>query len=81
MNFISWLIVGGLAGWIGSRIMNSGSQSLITNIIVGIVGAFIGGFVMSFFGGRGVTGFNIPSILVAIIGSVILLWLVKALRK
>ena len=81
MNFISWLIVGGLAGWIGSRIMNSGSQSLITNIIVGIVGAFIGGFVMSFFGGRGVTGFNIPSILLAIIGSVILLWLVKVLRK
>jgi uncharacterized membrane protein YeaQ/YmgE (transglycosylase-associated protein family) len=82
MGLISWLIVGGLAGWIGSMIMGTNErQGCITNIVVGVIGAFIGGFVMSFFGGRGVTGLNIPSILVAIIGAVILLWLVKALRK
>jgi uncharacterized membrane protein YeaQ/YmgE (transglycosylase-associated protein family) len=81
MNFIAWLIVGGLAGWIGSKIMNSEGQGLLTNIIIGVVGAFIGGFVMNFFGARGVTGLNIPSILVAVIGSVILLWLLKALRS
>ena len=79
MGLISWLVVGGLAGWIGGMIMNTGSQGLLRNIIVGIIGAFIGGFVMNFFGGRGVTGLNIGSILVAIIGSVILLWLMKAL--
>ncbi len=80
-NFISWIILGGLAGWIGSKIMNTEGQGLFTNIIIGVVGAFIGGFVMNFFGARGATGLNIPSILVAVIGSVILLWLMKALRK
>ncbi len=81
-NFVVWVILGGLAGWIGSKIMSTEGQGLFTNIIVGIVGAFIGGFIMrNFFGGAGVTGLNIPSILVAIIGAVILLWLMKALRK
>jgi uncharacterized membrane protein YeaQ/YmgE (transglycosylase-associated protein family) len=82
MGILSWIIVGGLAGWIASMIMGTNErQGCLTNIIVGIVGSFIGGFVMSFFGGRGVTRLDIPSILVAIIGSVILLWVVKALRK
>jgi uncharacterized membrane protein YeaQ/YmgE (transglycosylase-associated protein family) len=80
MGLVSWLIVGGLAGWIASMIMGTNErQGCITNIVVGVVGAFIGGFVMSFFGGQGVTGYNIPSILVAVIGAVILLWLVNAL--
>jgi uncharacterized membrane protein YeaQ/YmgE (transglycosylase-associated protein family) len=82
MGLLSWIIVGGLAGWIASMIMGTNErQGCLTNIIVGVIGSFLGGFVMSFFGGRGVTGFDIPSILVAIIGSVILLWIVKALRK
>lgn len=82
MNFIAWAILGGLAGWIASMIMGTNErQGCFLNIVVGVIGAFVGGFVMSFFGGQGVTGFNIPSLLVAIIGSVILLWIVKALRK
>jgi uncharacterized membrane protein YeaQ/YmgE (transglycosylase-associated protein family) len=81
MNFIAWLVVGGLAGWIGGRIMKTGNQSLLTNIIVGVIGAVIGGFVMNFFGSQGATRIDIYSILVAVIGSVILLWLLKALRK
>jgi uncharacterized membrane protein YeaQ/YmgE (transglycosylase-associated protein family) len=82
MGILAWIILGGLAGWIASMIMGTNErQGCFVNIVVGIIGAFIGGFVMSFFGGTGVTGFNIPSILVAIIGAVILLWLVKALRK
>jgi uncharacterized membrane protein YeaQ/YmgE (transglycosylase-associated protein family) len=82
MGLLSWIIVGGLAGWIASMIMGTNErQGCLTNIIVGVIGAFIGGFVMSFFGGTGVTGLNIPSILVAIIGAVILLWIAKALRK
>jgi uncharacterized membrane protein YeaQ/YmgE (transglycosylase-associated protein family) len=82
MNFIAWAILGGLAGWIASMIMGTNErQGCFLNIIVGVIGAFVGGFVMSFFGGQGVTGFNIPSLLVAIIGSVILLWIVKALRR
>jgi uncharacterized membrane protein YeaQ/YmgE (transglycosylase-associated protein family) len=82
VSIIAWVVLGGLAGWIASMIMGTNErQGCFMNIIVGVVGAFIGGFVMSFFGGQGVTGLNIPSILVAIIGAVILLWLVKALRK
>lgn len=82
MGLISWIILGGLAGWIASMIMGTNErQGCITNIIVGVIGAFIGGFVMSFFGGVGVTRLDIRSILVAVIGSVILLWIVKALRK
>jgi uncharacterized membrane protein YeaQ/YmgE (transglycosylase-associated protein family) len=82
MGLISWIILGALAGWIASMIMGTNErQGCFLNIVVGIIGAFIGGFVMSFFGGTGVTGLNIPSILVAIIGAVILLWIVKALRK
>jgi uncharacterized membrane protein YeaQ/YmgE (transglycosylase-associated protein family) len=53
----------------------------IANIVVGIVGAFIGGWIMSFFGAQGVTGFNIPSLLVAIGGAVVLLWVVGLLRR
>jgi uncharacterized membrane protein YeaQ/YmgE (transglycosylase-associated protein family) len=82
MSIIAWIILGGLAGWIASMIMGTNErQGCLMNIIVGVIGAFIGGFVMSFFGGQGVTGLNIPSILVAIIGAVILLWIAKALRK
>jgi uncharacterized membrane protein YeaQ/YmgE (transglycosylase-associated protein family) len=82
MGILSWIILGGLAGWIASMIMGTNErQGCLMNVIVGVIGAFIGGFVMSFFGGTGVTGLNIPSILVAIIGAVILLWLVRALRK
>jgi uncharacterized membrane protein YeaQ/YmgE (transglycosylase-associated protein family) len=82
MGFISWLIVGGLAGWIASMIMGTNErQGCLANIVIGIVGAMIGGFVMNFFGGQGVTGLNITSILVAVIGAVILLWVVKAIRK
>ena len=53
----------------------------IANIIVGIVGAFIGGFIMSFFGAQGVTGFNLPSLLVAIVGAVVLLFVVGLFRR
>ena len=82
MSIIAWIVLGALAGWIASLIMGTNSQQgCLTDIIVGIVGAFIGGFVMNFFGGGGVTGFNIPSIIVAVIGAVILLAVVKAVRK
>lgn len=82
MGLLSWLIVGGLAGWIASKIMNTDhSMGLIANIIVGVIGAFVGGFIVGIFGGSGVTGFNVWSILVAILGAVVLLWVVKKIRK
>lgn len=82
MGIIAWLIVGGLAGWIASMIMGKNEQmGLVANIIVGIIGAFIGGLVMNAIGGNGdMTGVNISSILVAVLGSVILLWIIKLIK-
>ncbi len=78
MNIIGWIILGGLAGWVASMIMGSNAQQgVIGNIVVGIIGAFVGGFVMSLFGGSGVTGFNFTSFLVALLGAVIALWVLK----
>lgn len=80
MGLLLWIVLGALAGWIASMIVRS-QQGLLLDIIVGIVGALIGGWVMSLFGYGGVSGFNVYSIVVAILGSVILLAIVKAIRR
>lgn len=82
MSIIIWLIVGALAGWIASMIMKTDAQmGAIANIVVGIIGAFIGGWVVSLFGVQVAEGqLNVPSILTAILGAVILLAIVKAVR-
>jgi uncharacterized membrane protein YeaQ/YmgE (transglycosylase-associated protein family) len=72
MEFIVWIVVGAIAGWLAGMVMKSGG-GLLTDIIVGIVGAFIGGFLFSVVGLSGTTGFNIWSIFVAFIGAVVLL--------
>lgn len=82
MGIISWIILGGVAGWIGSLVMGTDkSQGLGLNIAVGIVGALLGGAVFSFLGNYGITGFNFYSLLVATIGSIIFLWLVNVVRS
>ena len=85
MGFFAWIILGGLAGWIASIIAgNDKQQGLLGNVVVGVVGALIGGFIVAVLGGRGVTGFNVWSLLVAVLGSLILLSLMgktKTARK
>jgi len=82
MGIVLWVIFGAIAGWIASKIMKTDAeQGALLNIVVGIIGAFVGGFVFSAFGGSDVTGFNLYSLLVAIVGSVILLAIVKAFKK
>ncbi|MEP7205258.1 MAG: GlsB/YeaQ/YmgE family stress response membrane protein [Candidatus Saccharibacteria bacterium] len=82
MNFIAWIIFGAIAGWIASIIMRTdGEQGAFMNIVIGIVGAMLGGFIMSKLGNNGVTGFNIYSLIVAIVGSIILIAIVKAFRR
>lgn len=78
MGIISWIILGGIAGWLASIITKRNNQmGCITNIIAGVVGAAVGGWVFSYFGGQGITGFNLPSLLVALVGAVIVLVLVN----
>ena len=81
MGILAWIILGGIAGWLASIIMKTdASQGIFLNIIVGIVGAFLGGLAFSMLGGEGITGFNLYSLLVALLGSVLFLWIVKAVR-
>ena len=78
MSIIAWLVLGLIAGFIASKISSGSGQGLVLDIVLGIVGAVVGGFVFSLFGAGGVTGFNIYSMIVAIIGAVIVLWLYRA---
>jgi uncharacterized membrane protein YeaQ/YmgE (transglycosylase-associated protein family) len=83
MSFIIWIIVGALAGWVASMIMKTDAQmGALANIVVGIIGAFIGGWIVSLFGIDVMDGtLRIESILTAILGSVVLLAILKAVRR
>ncbi len=79
VNILAWIIVGGIAGWLASLLVRGGGMGIVGDIIVGIVGALIGGFVLSLLlpGAFGFTGFNLGSLIIAFIGAVILLFIVK----
>ncbi len=82
MGIILWIIFGGLVGWIASIIMKTdGEQGIVVDIIIGIVGAIIGGGLMSFLGKSAVTGFNLYSFIVALLGAIILIAIVKPARR
>jgi uncharacterized membrane protein YeaQ/YmgE (transglycosylase-associated protein family) len=78
MGIIAWIILGLIAGWIASKIMHGSGSGLIINLVLGVVGAFVGGILISAVGGVGVTGFNLWSLVVAVIGAVVVLWLYNA---
>ena len=81
MNILLWIILGFLAGWLASIVMKTDSQQgMLTDIILGVVGALVGGFIMNLFGAEGVTGLNIYSLMVATLGAVVLIWLGRVLR-
>jgi len=81
-NIIVWILLGALAGWIASMIMGrDASMGADANIVVGIIGAIIGGLIMNALGNPGVSGLNLYSILVAIGGAVVLLFLVGLFRR
>ena len=78
MSIISWIILGLIAGFVGAKIVNREGQGFWLDIALGIIGALVGGFVFSLFGASGVTGLNIYSMIVAIIGSVVVLLIYNA---
>jgi len=73
MSIIGWIVLGLIAGFIASKIVNSEGQGLLLDIVLGIVGAVVGGFLFNQLGAAGVTGFNIYSMFVAVVGAVVLL--------
>jgi uncharacterized membrane protein YeaQ/YmgE (transglycosylase-associated protein family) len=80
MSIIGWIVLGLIAGFIASKIVNHRGEGLVLDIVLGIVGAVIGGWVMAALGGAGVTGFNLYSMFVAVLGAVIVLVIVHAIR-
>ena len=78
MSILTWIVLGLIAGFIASNILNRSGQGLLLDIVLGIVGAVVGGFLFSAIGATGVTGFNLWSILVAIVGAIVVLWLYHA---
>ena len=78
MSIVSWIILGLIAGFAGAKIVNREGQGFWLDIALGIIGALVGGFLFSFFGASGVTGLNIYSMIVAIVGAVVVLLIYNA---
>ncbi|MCJ2101807.1 GlsB/YeaQ/YmgE family stress response membrane protein [Methylobacterium sp. E-046] len=79
MSLLAWTVLGLIAGFIGSKIVNNTGQGLFVDILLGVVGAVVGGFLFNQFGQPGVSGVNLYSLLVAVVGAVIVLWIYHAL--
>ena len=75
MSIIAWIILGLVAGFIGSKIVNKTGEGVILDIVLGVIGAVVGGFLFNQFGAAGVTGLNVYSLLVAVVGAVVVLFL------
>lgn len=81
MSFLAWIVLGLLAGFIGSKIVNKSGEGLFLDIILGIVGAVVGGWLFNTFGASGVTGLNLYSLLVAVVGAVVILVVYHAFSR
>jgi uncharacterized membrane protein YeaQ/YmgE (transglycosylase-associated protein family) len=81
MSIISWIVLGLIAGFIGSKLVNKTGEGLVLDIALGIVGAIVGGWLFSLFGMHGVTGVNIYSLIVAVVGAVVFLVVYHAIRR
>jgi uncharacterized membrane protein YeaQ/YmgE (transglycosylase-associated protein family) len=81
MSILAWIVLGLIAGFIGSKLVNKSGEGVVLDIALGIVGAVVGGWLFNFFGASGVSGVNLYSLLVAVIGSVLVLVLYHAVRR
>ena len=81
MSIISWIVLGLIAGFIGSKLVNKAGEGFFLDIVLGIVGAVVGGWLFSLFGMHGVTGLNIYSLIVAVVGAIVLLVVYHAIRR
>jgi uncharacterized membrane protein YeaQ/YmgE (transglycosylase-associated protein family) len=81
MSFVAWIILGLLAGFIGSKLVNKRGEGMVLDVLLGIVGALVGGWLFNRFGAAGVTGLNLYSLLVAVIGAIVVLVVYHAIRR
>jgi uncharacterized membrane protein YeaQ/YmgE (transglycosylase-associated protein family) len=81
MSILAWIVLGLISGFIASKIVNKTGEGIILDIVLGIIGAVVGGFVFSLFGAAGVSGFNLYSMFVAVVGAIIILVLYHAVVR
>ena len=81
MSFFAWIVLGLLAGFIGSKIVNKRGEGLVMDIVLGVVGAIVGGWLSGFLGLGGVSGLNLYSLLIAVFGAIVVLLVYHALRR
>jgi uncharacterized membrane protein YeaQ/YmgE (transglycosylase-associated protein family) len=81
MSFLAWIVLGLVAGFVGSKIVNKTGEGLFLDIILGIVGAIVGGWLFSMFGASEVTGLNLYSFAVAVVGAIVVLVVYHAIRR
>jgi uncharacterized membrane protein YeaQ/YmgE (transglycosylase-associated protein family) len=81
MSFLAWIVLGLIAGFIASKMVNHTGEGIFLDIVLGIVGAVVGGWLFSAFGAHGATGVNLYSILVSVVGAVVVLFVYHALRR
>ena len=81
MSFLAWIILGLIAGFVGSKVVNKRGEGLMLDIVLGIVGAVVGGYLFNAFGASGVTGLNLYSLIVAVIGAVLVLLIYHAIVR
>jgi uncharacterized membrane protein YeaQ/YmgE (transglycosylase-associated protein family) len=81
MSILAWIVLGLIAGFVGSKIVNKKGEGFILDIVLGIIGAVVGGWLFARFGASGVTGLNLYSLLVAVVGAVVVLLLYHLVRR
>jgi len=81
MGILSWIVLGAIAGWIGSMLVNKSGEGLFRDIVLGIIGGIVGGWIFAAVGSTGVTGFNLWSLFVAVVGAVVVLALYHAIVR
>ena len=81
MSLLAWIVLGIVAGFIGSKLVNKTGEGLIRDLVLGVVGAIVGGWLFALFGQSGVTGLNLYSLLVAVVGAVVVLVVYHAIMR
>ena len=81
MSILAWIVLGLIAGFLGSKLVNKSGEGMMLDIVLGVVGAVIGGWLFNMFGASGVTGLNLYSLVVAVVGSVVFLMVYHAVRR